>query len=408
MEQTLYVKDYEFIEDINPLFERKIIIYGAGDYGKRTARLLDEFCVRFECFCDKDETKKQYLEHPVITIDELKQKTDSEKYLVIVGSKIYCGEIVKELYAKEIRAYVCTWYGVKAGIDININDSRLPEAEVKSFIYRKETWMRCINSGDCDSHASRLQNQKVLCINPSAILVYQCGKVGSATIWRSIMRNNMDAIHIHFMRHTTVWGNGMLPKYKGNGDVGWTETIAELRKRKEPLKMIVSVREPVGRALSAFMEYFSEDFVCCYDTRYGGIKENAYRFMEKYLKEDYEFTWWFDEELKAVTGIDVYQYPFDRERGFARISEDGIEILLLKTDKISENQALISEFVGTEVNLIASNVGATKRYSYIYERLKKEIRIPAELVKESYSNERYRHFYTEDETKRFLKKWIRE
>ena len=62
----MYVKDYEFIHNINILFERPIIIYGAGAFGEKMAELLKELSVNFTCFCDRiGEKSKSICMHMV-------------------------------------------------------------------------------------------------------------------------------------------------------------------------------------------------------------------------------------------------------------------------------------------------------------------------------------------------------
>lgn len=399
-----YIKDYDFISNMDALFDKKIIIYGAGYQGKKTAQLLDDIGVDFEGFCDKDENKKHYLDHPVITIDELKQRTEQEDYFIIVGSEQYCEEIIAELQEKQIDAYVCSWYGFRVGIEINILDKRLPKAFAQDFIYRKARWTRINELGNC--YADIWKNQMLLCVRPDTVLIYQPSKVGSTTLWKTMLKAGISAIQIHCMvhAHASIYGNWQM-ECKEQADTGWLETIAGFRKRKQPLKMVVCVREPVGRALSLFMQTFNGPFLRYYNINLG-MKENAYKFIERQLTDDYEFTWWFDKELKAVTGIDIYKYPFDKDLGYAWIKEDGIELLLLKMEMMNVNQKVIGEFVGKPgLELANDNVGNKKYYRYIYEQLKKEIQLPDNLIKEQYRNERFKHFYTEEETESFLKKF---
>lgn len=389
-----YVKDYELITDISVLFEKKIVIYGAGFQGRRTAELLDDICVSFECFCDSDENKKEYLGHQVITIDQLKQKTDDEDCLVIVASIAYCEEIVAKLQENRINAYTCSWYGVEKGIENNIEDERLPLEFAKEFIWRKDLWIKTRSIGVQERASYALYG---VCSNPDTVMIYQPGKVGSNTLLETLRKEQIAVCHIHRLRST-----GMIGKETEIIETAWTDLIQMLRKRKRPLKMIVSVREPLSRALALFFQWFGMDF-----QRYN--MEDIYEFIEEQIDSDDEFTQWFENQLKAVTGIDVYAYPFDKKQGYAWIKEDGIEILLLKMEQMNENQEVIGAFVGKPgLKLVNANVGSSKPYRYIYERIKNEIRFSDELIKKAYGSERYKHFYTEEETENFVKKWIKE
>ena len=39
---------------------------------------------------------------------------------------------------------------------------------------------------------------------------------------------------------------------------------------------------------------------------------------------------WFDEQIKQHLDIDVFQYPFDREKGYIQIEKDGISLFLFR------------------------------------------------------------------------------
>lgn len=122
------IKDYEFIYNINALFEKKIILYGAGVHGKRMYALLKAINVDVECFCDKNPSVKKCLPAPVISMNELKQRTtDDSSYFIIVSSGEFFEEIIADLTQMKIQAYICTWHAVRIGIELHIHDSRFSE-----------------------------------------------------------------------------------------------------------------------------------------------------------------------------------------------------------------------------------------------------------------------------------------
>ncbi len=55
---------------------------------------------------------------------------------------------------------------------------------------------------------------------------------------------------------------------------------------------------------------------------------------------------WYDEDFRPATGVDVYQTPFDRERGFGRIDHGGLSILLLKYEQLQELVPVMANFTG--------------------------------------------------------------
>ena len=116
---------------------------------------------------------------------------------------------------------------------------------------------------------------------------------------------------------------------------------------------------------------------------------------------------WFDEELKEMYGIDILDYPFDREKGYSIISENGIKILIIKVERLSQMAEVIGEFLGNQkIELSNKNVGCDKEYAHIYKEIKGKIRIPKEYVEHYYKNNPYtNHFYSKDERRAFWDKW---
>ena len=381
----MLIRDYDFIHNIDVLFEKKIVIYGAGAFGSRIAYFLMDTGVDFDCFCDKDESRKKFLNHPVITLDELKSKTCLEDCMIIVSSKNYCEEMIRVLETKKIEAYVCTWYGLQAGIELHVEDERFELMFRKDFVQRKKTWI---------SWNKTFWYTK-MCTFPHAILVYQPGKVGSKTVWQTLREERIDAVHVHSLLPET--GVEVMDKM--------LTTFSDTFKVRGG-RIITLVREPIARALSQFMQYF-DTFIMLEDIEDQDIATRASNWMREELLDTNQEFMWFDREIKEVTGIDIFQYPFDKERGYAWIKEGNIEILVLKMEKLNENTAVIGEFVGKpNLELRNSNVGDGKHYNYIYKELKEKIRIPASLLDSQFKdNWQLDHFYSEEEKKRFREKW---
>lgn len=387
----MYVKDYDFICDISKLFETNIIIYGAGFQGKKTAELLDEIKVEYDCFCDRNSGIGEYLGHPVITAEELKKKTESEECFIIIGSIDYCTEIAEELQRKEIKAYVCSWYGIRTGIEMHITDERLPKDFKDFFTLKKEIWIRSM-----EPRGNLRARQREFCSNSDSVLIYQPGKVGSRTIFATLNKAKINVLHLHTMYDKSIGSDAELPRL-----------ISQMRNWGKQVRMIVGVRDPIARSLATFMQMFTHDYLSDYNLS-RSIEENAWAKMESQLEKDWLFSRWFDNELNKVTGIDVYEYPFDKERGYTWIKERGIEILLYKMEQMNEIVDVLGEFVGSPgLVLVNKNVGKEKQYRYIYEELKNRIKIPVEVIEQQYQSPKFLHFYTEEEKERFMRLWMK-
>lgn len=388
------IRDYDLIDDINPLFEKKIIIYGTGKYGKKTAQLMVDAGVSGEyCFCDCDENRKEYLGYSVITLDELEVTVKQGDCIIVVCSENHCEEMIEELERRIIDAYVCTWYGVKAGIEVNINDTRFSETFRRDFVQRKELFLALnkVTTGGSTEVAKRML------VDFPEFLIYQPGKVGSSTVYETLVNEGLSAAQVHvIVQNTKIEETKRIAEY-------YTEVY---RKYKKHVKIITCVREPIIRQLSYFVQTFTQNFIRATLLEDLNLAENAVRFMVNGLDINKEFVW-FDEEIKELTGVDIYQYPFDKEKGYTLIKEGNIEILVMTLEQLNDNVKVLGDFVGKpSLKLCNSNVADEKHNKYIYKELKERIKLPARVLDSQYrDNPKLDHFYTEEHKKQFYQKW---
>ena len=208
---------------------------------------------------------------------------------------------------------------------------------------------------------------------PNWLLVYQMGKVGSKTLCKSIEEVGIKCIHVHQFK-----------------------PLKSCIPNANQIKIITLVREPVSRNLS-------EIFQNLISLR--GI--NFENIISSRLIEGRQFFDWFDHELKEYFGIDIYAYPFDKEKGYSIIKEGCVEVLVLKLEKVNFLEQVIGEFIGApQFKLINDNEGDKKDYKYLYKNIKDTITIPREIFDIVYNNNpKFNHFYSEVEKAEFLKKW---
>ena len=120
---------------------------------------------------------------------------------------------------------------------------------------------------------------------------------------------------------------------------------------------------------------------------------------------------WFHRELQATFGVNVFDYPFDREKGYTIIREGQVEVLVLKLETMNKNYEIIKEFSGIsefKEEFENHNVGELKSYRYLYEGIKHEVDVPRTLLDFYYKNNpQFAHFYTKEEADAFYKRWIK-
>lgn len=206
--------------------------------------------------------------------------------------------------------------------------------------------------------------------------------------------------------------------------------------RNKKIKIITSVREPIARDLSGFFQGSDLElwpFSAMNNHLilwYGDYHKNNVKLDDKELKRRMprwegnlndtfckaariicenkldEFTW-FDYEIKQLFDIDVYQYPFDKKKGYTIIKKNNTEILILKLEQLLYLENVISVFAGnSEIYLSNRNEGQNKLYSYTYKELKNKIRLDREYFEYYYgNNDKLKHFYSDDEINEMKAYW---
>ena len=261
----------------------------------------------------------------------------------------------------------------------------------------------------------------------NSVIIYQMGKVGSSTIMNSLNNLSIDNIQIHSFENYTDpmypcknkkrnWKqyNINFSPLKLNKQIRSFFTIKIYRqlldyyrkKGSKKIKIITLVREPVGREISRFFQNIE---AITYYNRYILKGEKGKNLQEMYLKYNNKYSTvnYFDEEFFKFTGIDVYNYPFDKEKGFSLIEKDNISLLILKLEKLNDLTPILKSFIGNEkFELEKSNETSNKWHYILYKDFIKNYYPEKEHLDYIYSSKYIKHFYTGDEVEKFRKKWL--
>jgi hypothetical protein len=282
------------------------------------------------------------------------------------------------------------------------------------------------------------------------------GKVGSKTVVRSLRELarsrrygdtlDMPFYHVHFLTQSLI--DEYLEKRKrflGTDKQGRLEhiwlyeylrgqldTMAERGKKTRRWKVVTLTRETVGRNVSNFFE-LCEAVPCesgsavdspdsarfCvrsdpdfYDFAIEVDTADLSELLDVYLeKPDHnEPGKFFEQEIKGVLGIDVYQEPFPVSKGYTIYHTDRVDLLLIRLEDLDRcaNQAF-DEFLGIpELPLVNENIASDKAYASLYRTFKSSVSLPESYIDAMYSTQYMRHFYADHEIAEFRKKWTSE
>ncbi|WP_199611274.1 putative capsular polysaccharide synthesis family protein [Flocculibacter collagenilyticus] len=247
-------------------------------------------------------------------------------------------------------------------------------------------------------------------LNKDSVFIYQMGKVGSTSLEGSID----GAVHVH----TFHARNHTCPvRLRGMARFGGRYYLNRLKqelvyivckclfKRRRQTKIISLVREPLSRNISMFFHDIDAYIFSAYTNCLGGgrqlsTREQSSNFLVEVFSSEFNHEYpvkWFDEELKATTGIDIYDYSFDINKGYALIQSGKFSLLLLRSDKLTQNIAIIESFVGREIKLGAKNLARDKWYWEAYQQFIDNYKLSESMSKLLYDNRFMKHFFSKDE-----------
>ena len=226
------------------------------------------------------------------------------------------------------------------------------------------------------------------------VYIFQMGKVGSTALSRTLNHFGCPAMQAHTLQ--------MFPE----------DRKIELKRRLwmaawglDKVKVICPVREPVGRNVSAFFENLRRDVGEGVVSEESSLADVRQLFLDR-ARHNVPIEW-FDENLRTVFGVDVFQRPFPVERRWDAWRSRGVEILVYRTDLSADEQLkIVSEFVGKALTeWIRANEGSSKAYAGVYERFRSEVRLPRHYVRMLCESRFCRHFWSADEIDGIVQRW---
>ncbi|CAH9056756.1 hypothetical protein PSECIP111854_01857 [Pseudoalteromonas sp. CIP111854] len=243
--------------------------------------------------------------------------------------------------------------------------------------------------------------------DPDTVFIYQMGKVGSTALEDAIK----GAVHIHnFYSHN----HPCKLRLQGLAGFGWRYyckrfvqecELAVKRlafRRRKHSKVITLVREPLERNISMFFH----DLDCYLFALYSNCDRSIYppvatrtqdpevlndAFL-KHFEHDYPL-FWFDNELKRMTGVDVYKHHFDKSKRFLKAESHSCEVLCLDIRVLEQSADLLSEFLGQKVAVCFANQAERKWYGDVYATFKNTHCPSLGFHKVLKNSKYYQHFF---------------
>ena len=250
------------------------------------------------------------------------------------------------------------------------------------------------------------------------VIVHQMGRAGSMTTVNTIRGGELNepVFHTHAlnpvkverrMRRFKNW-----PIYRTPLNVRVAKRISDYIKDNglgdRPWHLVTVFRDPIGRNLSVFFLSI-EDFIKDFFRRHqrGDLsKEEILDVFISRFKHDHPLRW-FDEEIRDVFGIDVFDHPFPMGEGFQIIREENVNLLLIKLESLDQcYQLAFDRFFGRNINDLKNTHITDKDPSYsMYSDFIRTATFPDAFLDEMYDSRFARHFYSNAEISRFRDRW---
>ncbi|MCI9078947.1 MAG: hypothetical protein HFH68_08495 [Lachnospiraceae bacterium] len=400
---------------LNEEINNRFILYGASGSGKRTILLIKELGLsdKIVAVVDSDEKKwgKIWMGYKISKPEAI--NTFNSNVIIIVTS-IYLKEILK-LLQEEINCQqrICSVFSFRHSIhyDIMTNNTNYIKSEaIKEYKQKYNLWK--INRIFGISVTIRKYFADIIrCIALNEISILLCGiqKTGNMSLSASFNVESLDKgiRNTVFTAHMSYYDKDSFQRIK--------DTLQIFGKHK--IKIISGIREPIERNISCKWQRMQEPYlhndVCIplvMDEHYDTYNINL-GIEEKYKELDglgiyASIEDWFNDYILRLFDIDIFEYPFDKEKGYSIINKNNISIFIYRLDKLSKLEKEIGEFTDNDLfTLKQENLASEKQYSLAYLQYIENVKIKKEFFEALVNTKGMTHFYTNEECKNYRNKW---
>lgn len=188
-----------------------------------------------------------------------------------------------------------------------------------------------------------------------------------------------------------------------------SEEIAESLARGGRWDLLCGVRDPVALAVSDHFyglqrqrEVGREPWVAEDDVD-GHRDAIAHNLQTNFVETD-----WFDQELRATTGIDVYDVPFPHHEGARSYSNGRFRALVVRAEDLDEiGPRTIATFLAlaAPLEIHRRNEGTAGNPHSAYRHFVDHVPLPDGLVDTVYATPMARHFYSDTERAELRNRW---
>lgn len=229
------------------------------------------------------------------------------------------------------------------------------------------------------------------------VVVLAPGRVGSIALNTSLRAAGAFSFKVEFAERET------------RGTAGFA--VKHIFKKHKPAKLITLARDPIDMMLTYYMSKTNTGWLpeAKQALQNQDLTALQNHFITDVLQTDrfQSHIDWYTNDFQTLTGINVYDHPFDTEKRWSTIEHDTYPTLVLRTELNDHTKTtVIKDFLHLDsFTLTRANTAETKPYREIYQQFKQTLQLPADLVDSIYGHPYCTHFFSEAEIQGAKQKW---
>jgi hypothetical protein len=176
-----------------------------------------------------------------------------------------------------------------------------------------------------------------------------------------------------------------------------------LNKINRKIKIIMMVRFSIRRNISAFFENIERSIGD--KTREQILNLSFDELNNKFKNNTNHLDTWMKNASNTLC-VDLLKSPFDFEKKHEIINTEKADILLLRYEDIVYWEQIISNFLGTKINMKNDNVGNQKWYKSQYKKFIKNYKLSTHEIEDIKKSQYINKFYTDDEIIKYINEFL--
>lgn len=379
----------------------KVLLFGASSSGVRIKKDLECNGIFIEAFIDNDINKcgKMLFGIPVLTFDEAKERIKTrDNYIVQIASSCE-KEIETQLKSIQANYILYSEYSIRMkSLGRYLLVKKHPD--LKKIIHECD-WeeMSSINIQNALKFLAKNEIEGKTSIN----LMVSPPKVGNVSLSLSSKGRLLEQWHTY----------AYLPM-----------PIREILQKSE-VNLIMGVRDILSQNFSLLFQNAEVDHWDMEENwNLGGDVQTIFEkyYMDTKTVTDCWCDFWckkadtnwgrvqefFEAEVEPFWGIDIYEYPFDKVRGYSIYKFGKLNMMIYQLEKMHSLENEIGEFLSiSDFQLNKGNNADEKYYNEYYRKAKEQIILEQEYIDKCYSSKYMKHFYSEEDIAKYKSRWER-